>query len=48
MKKAIIFSLFLLVGSICFGQKALNSDDDVEYSVYKEYDKNGNLIRYDS
>ena len=48
MKNAIIISLFLLTGLICFGQKALNSDDEVEYSVYKEYDKNGNLIRYDS
>ena len=29
-------------------QTILHSDDDVAYRVYKEYDKNGNLVRYDS
>lgn len=48
MKKLVAISLFLLAGTIGFGQTAHLSNDDVEYSVYKEYDKDGNLLRYDS
>jgi len=49
MKKSfLIIPLLLAFNFLSFGQSTLIKDNDVEFSVYKEYDKNGNLIRYDS
>lgn len=41
--KTYIFTFFFAYFFVAFAQ-----DDDVQYKVTKEYDKNGNLIRYDS
>jgi len=41
--KTYIFTFFFACFFVAFAQ-----DDDVQYKVTKEYDKNGNLIRYDS
>ena len=49
MKKSfLIIPLLLAFNFLSFGQSTPIKDNDVEFSVYKEYDKNGNLIRYDS
>lgn len=48
MKNLILPATFFVFNFFSIAQKAPSTKNDVEFRVYKEYDKKGNLIRYDS
>jgi len=48
MKNLILLATFFVFNFFSIAQKAPSTKNDVEFRVYKEYDKKGNLIRYDS
>lgn len=49
MKRSILFITLLLFACLTYAQESIdNQDPDEQIKVNKEYDENGNLIRYDS
>ena len=48
MKNLILLTPLFVFSFFSFAQNAPSSTHDAEFRVYKEYDKKGNLIRYDS
>lgn len=48
MKNLILLATFFVFNFFSITQKAPSTKNDVEFRVYKKYDKKGNLIRYDS
>ncbi|MDG1190569.1 MAG: hypothetical protein P8I75_04530 [Flavobacteriaceae bacterium] len=48
MKNLILLATFFVFNFFSIAQKAPSTKKGVEFRVYKEYDKKGNLIRYDS
>jgi len=46
--KKIVFLMMSVIPLMLFAQKSITTEPDVDISVNKEYDENGNIIRYDS